>query len=883
MRLIREVWHRLRNSLRRDELDGGVDEEMRFHIDQQTQKNVRAGMEPAQARRAALVEFGGVERHKEAVRDEARPRLLEDLGQDTRYAVRVLRGAPGFTLVAIGTIALGVGAMTAIFSAVNHVLLRPLPFPASERLVVPQARSMEDGSQWNVTYADYEDWQANGVFARAAVYQPVDWNVADEREAERLTGAAVSSDFFATLGMAPTLGRFFVSEEFDPESPRVVVLSYELWQRMFAGDRAIVGKTLRIGGRPRQVVGVAPRGMAFPREAALWAPLRLSPADRPDLERRDNFVFSAIARLKPDEPLRRARAELESIAGRVAREHPVTRKGVTITAVPLIDYVVGEDLPLTLWLLMGAVSLVLAIGCLNVANLLLSRAAGRGRELAVRIALGAGGGRLVRQLLTESLILAVAGGVLGSALAYAGVRALALTAPEGTPRMEELSLDPRALLFALAVSILSAVLFGLAPAIGMARRAVLSPTLGEEDRRSTAGVRGRRVRKALASGEIALSLVLLVGSALLLKSLAQLYSVDPGFQTAGVTTASVVLQGERYDSASASVAAISEILDRVAALPGVRGSAAASALPLGGGGFYLGRSFLADGRPEPPAGAEVSGMWTVVTPGYFSTLRLPVVRGREFTSADRKGATPVAVVNREFARRMFPNEDPIGKRIRSWRDENLLREIVGVTEDVRYMGAGDEIGPLVYVPHAQDTWNSMILVIGTDGPTAPVIRALRSAIAEIDPGLGVSEVQTMEEVFERSVAPQRFTASLLGGFAGVALLLACIGIYGVLAYGVAQRRREFGIRMALGAGTGEIRRMVAREAARITAWGLGFGLALAFAATQGMSALLYGVRPTDGATYLGVCTVLTVVALGASWLPARRASRADPMEALRGE
>jgi putative ABC transport system permease protein len=391
------------------------------------------------------------------------------------------------------------------------------------------------------------------------------------------------------------------------------------------------------------------------------------------------------------------------------------------------------------------------------------------------------------------------------------------------------------------------------------------------------------VRKALASGEIALSLVLLVGSALLLKSLAQLYSVDPGFQTAGVATASVVLQGERYDSASASVAAISEILDRVAALPGVRGSAAASALPLGGGGFYLGRSFLADGRPEPPAGTEVSGNWTVVTPGYFSTLRLRVVRGREFTSADRKGATPVAVVNREFARRMFPNEDPIGKRIRSWRDENLLREIVGVTEDVRYMGAGDEIGPLVYVPHAQDTWNSMILVVGTDGPTAPVIRALRSAIAEIDPGLGVSEVQTMDEVFERSVAPQRFTASLLGGFAGVALLLACIGIYGVLAYGVAQRRREFGIRMALGAGTGEIRRMVAREAARITAWGLGFGLALAFAATQGMSALLYGVRPTDVVTYLGVCTILTVVALGASWLPARRASRADPMEALRGE
>jgi predicted permease len=882
MRSVRELWHRLRNSVRRAELDGAVDEEMRFHIDQQTQKNIRAGMEPAEARRTAMVAFGGVERHREAVRDEARPRLLEDLGQDARYAVRVLRAAPGFALAAIGTIGLGIGAMTAIFSTVNHVLLRPLPFPAAERLVVPQARNLEDGSQWNVTYADYEDWKSGGVFAHAALYQPADWNVADDGGAERLSGAVVTPDFFATLGIAPALGRFFVAEEYDPAAGRTVVLSHELWQRRFGGDRGIVGRTLRIGGRPREVVGVAPAGMGFPDDAALWAPLRVTPGDA-DMARRDNYVFSAIARLKPSEPLGRARATLQSIAERVRRDHPVTRKGVTITAVPLVDYVVGEDLPLTLWLLMGAVSLVLAIGCLNVANLLLSRAAGRGRELAVRIALGAGGGRLVRQLLTESLVLALAGSVLGAGLAFAGVRALARRAPEGTPRIEELALDPRALLFALAVSLVAAVLFGLAPALGMARRAVLSPTLADDDRRSTAGVRGRRIRRALASGEVALSLVLLVGSGLLLKSLAELHSTDPGFTTTGVVTASLTLQGERYDSDATTIAAIGEMLDRVSALPGVRRAAAASALPLGGGGFYLGRSFLAAGRPEPPAGTEVSGMWTVVTPGYFSTLRIPVVRGREFTGADRADANPVAVVNREFARRMFPGENPIGKRIRSWRDENVLREIVGVTDDVRYMGAGDEIGPLVYVPHAQDTWSSMILVVSTDGSSGAAVRPIRAAVRAVDPALGLSDVQTMDEVFARSVAAQRFTASLLGAFAVIALLLACIGIYGVLAYGVAQRRREFGIRMALGARAADIRRMVAGEAAWITLAGLAVGLGLAVVATRGMSALLYGVRPTDGATYLAVCTVLAVVALAASWIPARRASRADPAEALRME
>ena len=867
-----------------------VEEELGFHLEMRVRDLVAKGMSEAEARAEALRRFGDLSEvrsecrrlgeERESVR--RRGELLAELRQDLVFGLRQLRRAPGFTVVATLTLALGIGATTAVFSVVEAVLLRPLPWPAADRLVVPEAQEISTGDTWNTTYADYLDWREARVFSDVALWQSMEVNLAAEgQEPERVAAVRVTDGFFSTLGVAPLLGRHLRPEEFVLGSPRRALISEGLWLRRFGGDRDVVGRSTLITDVPVEIIGVVPQEMVFPQDTELWFPVRIAPEDQIHYERRDNFVFVGIARLAPGRTLAETRSQLAVRADRFARETPQARRGVTVTATPLAAWAVGPTLPRALWLMLGAVGLVLLIGCVNVANLLLARGAARRRELGVRAALGAGRARLLRQLLAESVVLGAVGGALGVLVAAAGTRALAAAAPADLPRLEHVTVNLPVLLFALGTALFATLLFGGAPALRGAGEDGAGLLAGVVTRAAAGERRGSR--RLLVAGELALALVLLLGSGLLLRSLLELRGTDPGFRTSGLLSFGLSLQGERYGEIPAQLAVFAAVQDRIAALPGVERVGMISALPLGGGGFYLGRAFLADGWPEPPAGEDLSGQWTVVSPGTFAALGVPLVRGRDFDTRDRDGSTPTIIVNQEFVRRMFPGQDPIGKRVRSWRDENVYREIVGVVGDVRYFSAGDEIRPVVYVPQAQATWDTMVVLVrsreGLD--SGAVLPELRRAVAGVDPRLPLDDVQTMDEVFARSVAPRRFGALLLVGFAAIALVLALVGVYGVLAYEVGQRRREIGIRMALGSRRASVVGMVVREAAALVLAGVAVGLLAGLLLARLVAPLLYETPPRDPATFALAPAALALVALFAAWLPARRASRVDPMQALR--
>ncbi len=863
-----------------------VEEELAFHLAMRVRDLVAEGMSEEEARAEALRRFGDLSavrascRRLGEERERGRRRLefLAELRQDLVFGWRQLRRSPGFTAVATVTLALGIGATTAVFGVVDAVLLRPLPFPAAERLVVPQSHRSATGESWNVTYADYLDWRAAGVFADVAVYDTIDVNVGGERP-ERLQAVRATEGFLSTLGVEPALGRRLRPEEHVAGSPRRGLISYRLWQRHFGGDHAVVGRTLRVTGVPVEIVGVVPQGLDFPAGTDLWFPLKIFPGQEADYARRSNFVLFGIARLRPDRTVEQTTAELGTLAERVAREDPGARRGVTVIATPLARWIVGPTLPRMLWLLLGASALVLLIGCVNVTNLLLARAAARRRELGVRAALGAGRARLVRQLLAESLVLGGAGGVLGVLVAAAGTRALVAAAPADVPRLDAVGLDLPVLGFALLVALLATATFGTAPALrGAGGGGWLAGVAGREQ------IGGRRhQRRLLVAGELALALLLLLGSTLLLKSLLELRRTDPGFAPRGLLTFALSTQGERYDEPGAVERTFATIVERLEAVPGVRRAALLSSLPLGGGGFYLGRSFLAEGAPEPPAGEDQQAQWNVVSPGSFATLGVPLLRGRDFGRRDTGGSPPVAIVSRELVRQMFGNADPLGKRIRSHRDENVYREIVGIAGDVRFFGADDELQPIVYVPHSQSAWGAMVVALRTQGDPAAVLPAVRRAVAAVDPELPLDEVRTMDAVFASSVATRRFVAGLIGGFAAMAVLLALVGVYGVLAYDVGQRRREIGVRMALGSRRGAVVGLVVREAAVLVVAGVAAGLLAGLLLSGQLAPLLYETRAKDPATFALVPIALAAVALLAAWVPARRASRVEPMAALRLE
>ncbi|HUF26766.1 MAG TPA: ABC transporter permease [Gemmatimonadaceae bacterium] len=731
-----------------------------------------------------------------------------------------------------------------------------------------------------MTWAELGDWEQAGTFERAAVFRTASINLVGDGEPERPVAALVTDGFLATLRVAPALGRQFRPEEFDPAAPAVAIISHGLWMRRYTGARDVLGRTIRISGTPTEIVGVLPRDMQYPEQVDVFLPLRLTPQIRENFARRDNYLFLGIARLAPGKSLEATRHELDALARRVEAEVPAAREGVTMIATPLTRSVVGATNERTLWILLGAVGCILLIACVNVANLLLSRAAVRRREFAVRAALGAARPRLVRQYLVESLLLGLGGGLVGVGIAFIGVRALVAAAPANTPRLENIAVNPTVLLAALVLSVCSAVLFGLVPALQSTAGKPLA-ALGDGGARTGGGIWSKRVRTGLVIGELSLSLVLLAGAGLLLRSFQHLRNTDPGFDPSNVLALQLSMQGERYPDDAVAAAWESQI-DRIRAIPGVESATAVSAMPIGAGGFYLGRAFLSEGQPEPPVGRDVSGMWTASVPGYFATMRIPLIAGRDFTDRDGAGATPVMIVSREFVRQMFPDGQALGKRVRSWRDENVYREIVGVVDDLRYLDMGDELRPTVYVPHRQDTWRAMAMVVRAAGGDAATFAApVRDAVRAGDAELPILNLRTLDEAVASSLAPQRFGAMLLAGFAIVALALTTIGVYGVLAYSVSQRTREVGIRMALGARPLDVMRMVVSEAGVVVAAGTALGVAAALALTRTMQTLLYEVSASDPGTFAAVTVLLFAVAVCASLVPARRATRVAPVEAIR--
>ena len=804
----------------------------------------------------------------------ARQPIGDALLQDARYAVRTLAKAPGFTLIVLATLALGIGANTAIFSALNAVLLAPLPYPHAEQLVRLVAFNPPQGiDSSNVSAADFLDWQREARsfegLAAFATFSTSMRGAGPDAPAERIAGAQ-AFNLFGVLGVAPALGRDLGPGDRQPGVATAAVVGHAFWQRRLGSDAAILGRPLRPGAATA-VVGVMPRGFAYPPNVELWLPGTLDPVKDP----RDNRYFEAIGRLKPDVALSAAQAELDTISARLDAAYPLTNRGWRVRAVPLTDFIVGGARQ-TLLLLFGAVGLVMLVACANVANLFLAHAAARQREIAVRCAIGAGRGRIFRQVLTESVLLSIVAGALGLLIGRWGLALLVAIGAGGIPRLEQASLDPIVLAFTIAVSIATGLLFGILPALQLSRSNLVQ-SLREGTR--AAGTRGR-TRRALVVSEVAIALMLLASAGLLGRSFRGLQHVDVGFDPANVLTTRVTLSGPRYREPAAVVTFFDEGVRRIAAAPGVRSAAAVLALPVGGGGFYLGRGFIRPGLPHPTEGYNAG--FQVVTPGFFKTLGLAIAQGREFDAHDTASAPPVVIVNHTLAQRFFANEDPIGRKVLVWRDEQIPREIVGVSGDLKSQDLTAAAGAEMFVPLAQSPVGDMTFVIRTLGPPSASIGAVKSALQSLDPTQAAYDVKTFDAIMRDALAQQRFGALLFAAFALLALTLAAVGLYGVMAYVVAGRAHEMGVRMALGARPSEVRGLVIRQGMSLLAVGLAIGVPASIAATRLLGKLLYGVGPGDPLTLLAVTLVLASVTWMSAYVPARRATRVDPATVLRG-
>ncbi|MBA3268895.1 MAG: ABC transporter permease [Acidobacteria bacterium] len=805
--------------------------------------------------------------------------------QDLRYAIRALLRAPGYTLVALAALALGIGATTAIFSFVDVMLLRPLPYPHAERLYVPvsinHARGLDRAS---VGFADYEDWQREtDIFDAVAIMQPATATVTSAAaDPERASALHVSPDFFQLVAVRPLAGRGLVPADHAADAPRVTVIGYALWQRRFGGAPGALGRDLRIGSVPHQIVGIlAPRAI-YPEETQLFLPLRPSLFTDEDRTRRDNLIFQSLARLANGATRQQADARLQAIAARVEQNNPASRKGWTNGVLPLRDYVVEPELKVALYVLLAAVGAVLLIACANLANLTLVRGAGRAREMGLRLAVGASRGRLIRQLAAEALVLSLAGGLLGVGVAALSVHGLSAIVPPDAPFIEHVTLDARVMLATAGVTLFTVLMIGLLPALSTTGVHV-SAAVKEGGRGTTQGRRTSRLRGALVVAEVAMAVVLLVTAGLLVRSLSRLTSSSTGADIDRVLAAAIGVPGARYTPAQRTDF-FHTLTTRLASEPGVESATATSYLPAGGGGFDLGRVFLAEGQPEPPSTSDVAAMWTVITSGYFRTLGIPLLRGRPFADRDRGDSAPVTIVSASFAAAMFPGQDPIGRRVRSWRDENVYREIVGVAADVAVSSLSDRERNIVYVPHSQQGWGAMTVALrAASGPPELLTPTLRRVVSSMDPELALSNVGTMQVFARNSIARERLSASLLSVLAILALALAVLGVYGVMSYSVHLRRQEMGVRLALGAAPRDLYRLVLGRGVGLTALGLVIGLAGALATSQLLKSLLYETSAFDPLAFGGMTLVLTLAASVACVLPARRASTADPLLALRSE
>jgi len=835
---------------------------------------------------------------------------MEALWRDLRHSLRMLLKKRGFTAAAVLTLALGIGANTAIFSVINAVLLRPLPFSDPDRLVVlwqtdpnstPSRRpfsfpNFTDVEEQNQSFEEIGAWTSS-LDTRV--------NLTGDPEPEAVQAAMVSESFFRILGVKPREGRTFLPDEDTEGGPRAVVISHGLWQRRFGGDPQLTGKTLMLDGNSYTVIGIMPAGFAFPkfpRAADVWVALSREP-DPTQFRKyaRGATFLNVIARLKPTIKQEQAQAELDTIAGRLEQAYPHFNAGLGVGLSPLSRQVVGE-LKNGLLILLGAVAFVLLIACANVANLLLARATARRKEIAIRMALGASRGRIVRQLFTESLLLGLMGGAVGLLLALWGVDLLAAipyNAPSPvvpyTVSADQIGLDGAVLGFTLGLSLLTAIIFGLIPAL-QATRTDLNRSLKEGSSRSMGRSRRYDIRGLLVVFEMAGSLVLLIAAGLMIKSFLGLLEVDPGFKPDHVLTAEVTLPRSQYANKQQIVSFYERLLDRVKTLPNVQSVGAVSALPLSG--RDSGSDFFIEGQPPLPPDKENNTYYRVISPGYFQAMSIPLLDGRSFTERDREEGGRVAIINESMARRFWPGDNPIGKRLALSLEAltfpapnrppvfdipGAMREIVGVVKDVRHYGLTSAPQPEMFLPYMQQSAREMSLVVRTGGDPSSLSRGLQAEVLAIDPAQPLSQIRTMPQLLEESVAKPRFNLLLLAIFAAVALSLAAVGMYGVISYSVAQRTHEIGLRIALGAEATDVVKMVVGQAMVLNLTGLGLGLFAAFAITRVMSGLLYGVSATDPAIFAEISLLLTGVALAASFIPARRAAGVDPMVALRHE
>ena len=796
--------------------------------------------------------------------------------QDVRFALRMLRKNPAFTVVASLALALGIGASTAIFSVVHGVLLRPLPYADQSRIV--ELNETAEGRLLTISPPNLIDWKAqNRSFDAIGAYNDGRTTLTGGFEPEELDAAMVGADVFKVLGVAPLLGRTFTTEEERPGGPRAVVLGYALWQQRFGGDRHIIGRLLTLDGNQVPVVGVMPRDFTFPQQMQLWLPLVLTEGDvRPN--QRGAHYLSAIAKLKPDVTLGQAIDDLSAIERRIAEQFESVQ-GYGIWAQPLLDSMVG-DVRRPLLMLLGAVAFVLLIACTNVSNLLLARSTTRRTEIAVRSALGAGRWRMVRQLLVESVILALVGGVLGVLLASWGVRALDAVLPQDLPRSDGIAVNTTVLFFSFAVSVLTGVLFGVFPAV-YASTPDLSAVLKAARRDGSESGARRRFRSALVAAEVALALVLLAGAGLAIRSFDRLSGIDPGFDSSRLLVVALTLPESRYPDADAIGRFYTQYVEAISGQPGVHAAGAVMIPPLARGGF--GGTLSIAGRDSAD---EQRAQVRNVTPGYLETLRIPLRRGRLFTSSDRRGSTNVAVVTDTAAREFWPGEDPIGKRLRlhvSIMGREVEREVVGVVGDIKLRSLDGAVPAVVYVPHVQYVAENMTVFVRATGTPLSLLPIVKGQLKTLDSDLALTRVRTGDDLVAASVAQPRFRMLLLGLFATIALLLAAVGLYGVMAFSVSQRVGEIGLRMALGADRQSVMRLVLAQGMLPVAIGIGAGLAGAAALTQVMSGLLYNISPFDPLTFVAVSCVLTLVALAAIYIPARRAMGVDPLVALRNQ
>ena len=882
------------------QIDRDIDDELAFHIDMVAAELIADGTPPSEARDRARHQFGDVERARRNLRREEqgiererrRANFGNELRQDLTFALRQLRQSPGFTFVAVVTLGLGIGATTAIFSVVDAVLLRPLPYAQADRLVRLRQVDARRSDQGDTSPATFLDWQGRSrSFERVAFFQYFGHDVKGATgETISIDSWLVSEDYFAVLGVKPRLGRVFLPEEYRPGAARVVIISSALWQQRYGSDPHVLGRREILDGVAHTIVGVMPVSFQFPEKRHIWAPKMLTDEER--RERGGNYL-GVVARLRPGVTLAAAQDDMNRVSRELAAEYPRTnaKVGARLTSVP--NDAVGAVRP-ALLVLLGAVTCVLLVACANVANLLLARGADRRREFAIRAALGAGRGRLARQMLSESVMLAALGCAVGLVLGALGIELIRALSPATLPRMDEIALDGRVLLFTLGASVGTVLIFGLAPA-----RMFSSPDLNSavrEGGRGTSASRGKlRARSLLIVTEVALALVLLVGSGLLIRSFIVLLRVDPGFVPENRAMVQLFLW-DLYPKPELRAGVLRDILDRMTLVRGVESVGAVSALPFAAANIGVQTPIRFEGRPAPGQGESPNVYTTVATNGYFETMGVALRRGRTFTAADNATGAKVALVSESLVRRYFPNEDPIGRRIAVSFDGGAYasakrgdvtvdrwREIVGIVADVRHDGLEAAPREEMYMPHAQFPFGSMTVVVRTTGDPAPLLPLLQRAVWDVNRNQAIYAATTMNALVGTSLTDRRFNLALIGSFAALALLLAAVGVYGLISYSTSRRTTEFGVRLALGADGRSILVAAMGDGVRYAVAGVAVGMIGAFVLTRSMATMLFGVKPTDPLTFAVFAVVMLVVAMVASFVPARRALRVDPVTALRAE